>query len=245
MRTEGVASHLSAAMLYRLARPTDLSCGYAEITAMRAPSRRIEREQVYQDSNLGLLTPTVVQQIPTTSIERCLLDIAAVHSTSAFDTALNAAVRKQLTTYSRVEAALMSDGRRRNRRRMEAALLRSRGRTCPALSEWSVWAVQLLVSAGLPAASLEHRLLDNQGHLIAQVDLYLAEVRIAIELDGGEFHLNRSSFHSDRARDAALAGIDVVVLRFTWEQYCAPGYFLRTVTSAITARTSSKRPSAS
>ncbi len=235
-RTNGLASHLSAAMLYEIGRARDLTPGFAEVTARRAPSHRVDNMQIYQAGDFDALEAHHPHRIPTTSIERCVLDIAATHPANVFDTVLNAAVRKGLTTFDRVKAEFELDPRRRNRRNIEAALDRLDGSSVPAMSEWSIWALQLLVSAGLPTPLLEHRILDPAGLLVAQVDLYFPQFRLAIELDGRAYHLDPHSFQIDRSRDAALAGLGIVVLRFTWEQYCTPGYFLRTVKAALSAQ---------
>jgi very-short-patch-repair endonuclease len=52
---------------------------------------------------------------------------------------------------------------------------------------------------------------------VGRVDLVVGE-RLVIELDGWEFHRDREQFEEDRRRDAALAALGYVVLRFTYRQ---------------------------
>lgn len=65
---------------------------------------------------------------------------------------------------------------------------------------------------------MEHRVLDQSQHLVAQVDLAFVEEKVAIELDSVSYHLNREAFETDRRRDADLAQQGWRVLRFTWDQ---------------------------
>jgi very-short-patch-repair endonuclease len=50
------------------------------------------------------------------------------------------------------------------------------------------------------------------------VDFLWSESRLIVEVDGYEFHRDRSSFESDRARDAELITQGYRVLRFTYRQ---------------------------
>lgn len=81
-------------------------------------------------------------------------------------------------------------------------------------------------------------LLERLGHLIAResglpepevnvpvrlgndvlihVDLYLRELRIAIELDGRDVHQRAREFQHDRERDRELLKLGITPLRFTW-----------------------------
>jgi very-short-patch-repair endonuclease len=51
-----------------------------------------------------------------------------------------------------------------------------------------------------------------------EVDFLWREQRVVAELDSWRHHGDRSTFESDRARDAHLQGLGYRVLRFTWRQ---------------------------
>jgi very-short-patch-repair endonuclease len=115
--------------------------------------------------------------------------------------------------------------RKKGRRRLEDALARLDGDRAP-LSNWSSWASERLRAHGLPRPLLEHRFTRPDGTLIAQVDLFWPEARLVVELDGRTFHSSPAQMATDRRRDANLAALGVVVLRFTWEQYNDGDYFV-------------------
>lgn len=52
--------------------------------------------------------------------------------------------------------------------------------------------------------------------MIGEVDLFVEGIAI-IEIDGFEFHKDRSAFRVDRRRDRAAQALGLVVLRFAWE----------------------------
>ena len=51
-----------------------------------------------------------------------------------------------------------------------------------------------------------------------QVDAVWPELKLVVEVDGYEFHGDRRSFETDRARDAILVAHGYRVLRFTAQQ---------------------------
>lgn len=51
-----------------------------------------------------------------------------------------------------------------------------------------------------------------------EVDLWLPELALVIEMDGFAYHSGRSSFVTDRRRDAVLRSHGIEVWRLSWEQ---------------------------
>ncbi len=75
------------------------------------------------------------------------------------------------------------------------------------------------------------------GVIIARCDFALADLMLAIEVDGRSAHTGRVAFERDRRRQNALVLAGWTVLRFTWRQITAdPEAVLRTVNTAITSR---------
>ena len=73
--------------------------------------------------------------------------------------------------------------------------------------------LRVLVAAGLTAPVQQHRV--RIGGRTFRVDLAYVGIKLAIELDGWEFHGSRSAFDDDRARANALVAAGWTVLRFT------------------------------
>lgn len=70
---------------------------------------------------------------------------------------------------------------------------------------------------------------------VGRVDMILGS-RLVIELDGWEFHRDRSAFEEDRRRDAQLVARGYLVLRFTFRQLTRSWPSVRDVIGSITAR---------
>jgi len=230
----GQASHLSAAVLHRLGSTRDLSPGFLEITTARHRSEASDEMKVYR-REVRHRHPSV-DGIAVGSVASCIVDLAAFHRFEMVRGVANEAVRKGLTTLDQIQTEAEFDAWPRYRSRIDANLSRLRPFEGRALSEWSVWAVDAIVRAGLPRPDTEVALRSASGDLIATVDLYWPRFRLVIELDGAQYHFDPLAFERDRARDAQLAGIGVVVLRVTWKQYQTPGYFERVVRQALAQR---------
>jgi very-short-patch-repair endonuclease len=54
-----------------------------------------------------------------------------------------------------------------------------------------------------------------------EVDALFPEEKVIVELDSWEFHRDRSSFESDRDRDADTLAAGHVTVRMTWAQMSA------------------------
>ncbi|HMS46858.1 type IV toxin-antitoxin system AbiEi family antitoxin domain-containing protein [Candidatus Neomicrothrix sp.] len=85
------------------------------------------------------------------------------------------------------------------------------------MSDFSRMVADLLVGAGLPEPLLEHQFWDDDG-LIQMVDLAYPGV-LAIGLDSLAHHLDRATFIGDRRARNRLELLGVKVLLFTWWDY--------------------------
>ena len=61
---------------------------------------------------------------------------------------------------------------------------------------------------------------------------FLIGRRLVVEIDGAEYHIDPERFEADRTRDAELAALNYIVLRFSYNQVI---YRWREVESAILA----------
>jgi hypothetical protein len=75
----------------------------------------------------------------------------------------------------------------------------------------------LLHAAGLGPPSTQYVVKDGAGRRLARVDFAWPGCWVIVEVDGFEFHADRSSYRSDRRRINALELAGWLVLRFSWE----------------------------
>lgn len=159
--------------------------------------------------------------IPTASLEIALATIAADRSKRVVDDVIDEALRRGLTTWTRVQAAIEQFLEvRRPGSRLLRQILADRGHDAATpLSIWSRDVGERLERSGLPHPKYEYRVMNNAGYLVAQVDLAYPELKLAIELDSIRYHLNLEAFNTDHRRDSDLAQCGWLVARFTWRQF--------------------------
>jgi very-short-patch-repair endonuclease len=93
----------------------------------------------------------------------------------------------------------------------------------------------VLVIAGLPGPVCQHEIQED-GMLVARVDLAYPRYRIAIEYDG-ECHRERSVFRRDAQRANQLRLLGWIVLRFTADDVLRhPNRMVAQVRSALALR---------
>ncbi|MGY2128365.1 DUF559 domain-containing protein [Blastococcus sp. SYSU DS0617] len=160
--------------------------------------------------------------LPATTVARSLVDTwAAAHRARAmrgFDGVAQDAVLRA-TREGRVTVAQLT----------EALAVRpelaGRGALCElvdlvadgAQSRLELIAVrQVLDVPGLPKCQQQHRIVLPGGPVY--VDAAWPEVKLAIELDGAAFHGSDEARERDLARDAALAALGWLVIRFSYRQ---------------------------
>ncbi len=200
-----IASHRAAAVLHALREHARV-----ELTVPPAGNHRIGGALVHR----AVVAPEDrcrIDGIPTTRVERTLLDLASVVGDDSLERAVEAALRQGLTTCERLErylAAVARPGRPGVGRFRRVVARASTGR--PTGSELEVMFLQLLRAAGLeePARQFEVGV-DGRRYFL---DFAYPQRRLAIELDGREHH----RFDEDRRRQNALVLAGWTVLRFTW-----------------------------
>jgi len=156
--------------------------------------------------------------IPVTSPLATVVQLGAVMPDWAVSAALDDFVGRRLVTITGVQAALARLG---GRGRRGAGVLRRvlerrglgaqthEGALEPMLAD-------LCQRFGLPMPDFQHEVvLDGRRR---RLDFAYPELRIAIEVDGYEFHSRHDVFQDDRVRGNALELAGWLVLRFTWHQ---------------------------
>jgi len=215
---DGVASHRCAAALWRL-DVYDLPP--IEVTVAEGRSARLSIERLHRTRQWHLRDAREIQGIPTTGIDRTILDCAGVVGFAATERLAEAAIRKRLTSWMNLADCLSAHSARgRNgcltlRRLLE---LRLGDGTVP-LSDFSRRVVQLLVDANVPAPVVEYRITDTHGRHLLQVDLAWPKQKKAWELDGLEFHFGREDIERDRRKRNAVVGEGWVIQEILWSMY--------------------------
>jgi very-short-patch-repair endonuclease len=233
--TDGIASHVSAARLWgvalRGADPVDVT------VTRRGRSHRLAGVRVHRPTDVADLAPVVRAGIPTTTPLRTALDVGAVAPAE-----IVAAVVEHLVVHRFLGLCTLRAGVERHARRGRNGL----GALRLVLDEWALGEkppdgvlelamARLLRDHRLPPAVFHH-VITCDGRRF-ELDVGLLDHRVGIAVDGWRHHGSRRAFATDRARDAALAGVRWIVLRFTWRQVqFEPGWVAARIRAAIAAR---------
>jgi hypothetical protein len=202
-----VLSHRTAASLWGLLR-TDQT--RVDVTAMRgrhgAPGIRLHRSR-----SLDAQDTTNHQGIPTTTVHRTLLDLAASARPGELERALAQAERLRLYDHRAITDVTARSNGHRGTQILARAIKREPKWT---RNEWEAEFLQLLRDAGLPEP-LTNDAFDVPDHGHCEPDYHWPSHQVIVELDGFETHGTRTAFRADRAKDAALTASGYRVLRFT------------------------------
>ena len=157
-------------------------------------------------------------RIATTSIERTLLDLAAILTPPKLRAAVDTARRLKLTTVERIAERLELTARsgRNGITAMRNVLseLADDGGTESALERDFL---ALLRRWKIPEPVAQYPVIVD-GHVIARLDFAYPELRIGIELDGYAHHSGIEAFERDRRRLVQLTTLGWRILPFTHAQ---------------------------
>ncbi len=157
------------------------------------------------------ITPSlvsVVDGVPVTRPELTVLDLIPELGPDVVDEAL----RRRVVTLPRLHAALALTPRRRGNRLRREVLRDSRDAPWSALERR---AHRILREAKIGGWTTNYEV--TIGGLTYYLDLAWPARKLAVEIDGFEFHGDRDAFHRDRLRDAALTTAGWHVLHFSAE----------------------------
>ena len=202
-----VLSHRTAAAHWGLLR-TDQT--RIDVTAPRgrhgAPGIRLHRSRSLDAQDI-----TNHQGIPTTSVSRTLLDLAAQARNGELERALAQAERLQLYDHRAIESVIARHNGHRGTRILKQATTREPKWT---RNEWEAAFLNLIRDADLPEP-LVNDTFHAPDHGQCEPDYHWPAHRVIVETDGWETHRTRLAFKQDRAKDAALTASGYRVLRFT------------------------------
>jgi very-short-patch-repair endonuclease len=205
-------SHRSAAALWGI-RPW--SGTFVEITR-RGPGGTAKRRGrlIHRCIDLPDDEITTERGVPTTTLARTLLDLAAVVPTHHLRRAVERSNQAELFDLVEVQRILDAHPGRPGRRPLTALLadFRIHGDTITR-SDLEAIMLQICLDHGLPRPQV------NRYDGVRESDFRWPAHRLIVEIDSWTFHgRTRASFDSDRARDRALLGEGWRVARFTDRQ---------------------------
>jgi very-short-patch-repair endonuclease len=215
---DAVASHRSAARLWRLIDPSE---DILEVSVPRRNGPRPRGVVVHRSGDLIAAQTTLRGRIPVTNPLRTMVDLAAVLPPNNVEDALDAGLRwPALFSVAAVEATL---NRLAGRGRSGAGVLRKVLEEREFGNEVSDSELEkrmnkLLRQAGLPKAVFHYVVQTPAGLFLAEVDFAYPKIRLAIEVDGFDAHGTPRAMAKDFVRENGLVPYKWHVLRFTWSQ---------------------------
>jgi hypothetical protein len=202
-------SHRSAAALWQL-RP---SSGRIELT-VPAVCREVSGVRIYRTRMLHPQDFTLVEGIPVTSVARTLLDLAAVLRPPDLEVVLDRAERSGLFDLTAVVDVLERANGKNGARTLRRAV--ATYEPSAQKSELERRFKALLETASDIPCPFFNALVDGETRTI-EVDAYWEQERLAVQLDGFEFHRTRRDRERDALTDADLELAGHRDMRLTWD----------------------------
>jgi very-short-patch-repair endonuclease len=198
-------SHASAAALYEMRRAPDR---VDVVVIGHERGRAVEGIRIHRAPKLHANDVRHYRGIPVTAPARTLLDLAQSLQTHKLERCFDEAIIRRLVDRRAVLATLEGYPRHRGRAKLrelctDTEITRSTGEK---------HLLQLVRRAGLPGPEVNARF----GRF--EVDFLWRDQRVAVELDGHEFHRSRRALERDHAKDMALQQAGFVVIRITGRQ---------------------------
>lgn len=235
---DAVASHRTAAALWRFDGFDQPGAWPVEVTVPRARQRRPPAEiVVHRATSLDRSDVDGRPGIRRTSAARTLCDVAPGLSTAQLEATFDHAVRRGLIWPPHLRWRL--DELRRRGRTGPAAVAdlldRTEGR--PRGESWlEQEGVRIIAEAGLPTPRCQVKL-RRAGGGVARVDLLWDRGRLVAELDGHASHSTRRQRQAGAERAARLELSGWRVLTFTYEDVTErPGYVVATIRAHLAQR---------
>ena len=186
----------------------------SEISADPAPRGVI----LHRTRRWNELDRTVQRGIAVTSVNRTLLDYAAVVPKLLVERAVEDAFRRGLTSEGALRrriAQIGGPGVRGTVLLRKVLDLRPEGR--PARSGFEVITLDVMREGDLPTP---HRRLPVvvDGLIVAELDLAYPEKMVAVEPGGAKWHSTATQLRRDEARRAMLRALGWIIIEWTWDE---------------------------
>lgn len=227
-----VVSHRSAAQLWQLDVDASEQVHITVENRLQSPKRWLNVHKV------GAASRCVrIEGLAVTPLSQTLLDLGAKMPADALEDALESALRRRLTTVSKLEAFLEQ---RCVRGRRGCAplrrLLAARGDIPATGSRFETRFNRLLRNAGLPLPDRQVEIFDGD-RFIGRVDFAYVNARVLIEADGYLFHSGRQAWQRDGTKGNHFGLQGWLILHFTTEDLQErPNEVIETVRAALGGR---------
>jgi very-short-patch-repair endonuclease len=225
-------SHHSAAGILRIRPP---HTGDVEVTVVGRDMGRgragliVHRAQVLDARDIRSR-----EGLPVISAALTVIDIAPDLSEYEVELALNEALVRKLMTVWQLRHVLDRYPNRAGSARIRMQIVHAGAGVPQPGAEKAL--LPHLLAAGMPRPLVNHKL----GRW--RPDLYWPEARLAVELDGLDFHSTRPRLERDHRKDQALKGMEIEPLRFTGRQVKRElPYVLVTIARAYERRREDRR----
>lgn len=200
-----VLSHESAGELWGF----DISYGPPEVTRRSGGSPRdgirVHQTRILEDSEV-----TTQVEIPVTSVERTLLDLAERRDARRLERTLVAADRAGLIVWSELWRLLERTPRRPGAGRLRRVALEVDPQAVNAASALEVDFLAICRQAGIPRPRT-NVLVEG-----LRVDFFWPSQKVVVETDGYAYHRDRPAFERDHERDLRLEATGFRVHRATY-----------------------------
>ena len=176
---------------------------------------RLEGVRGHRSGTLFSADLTARHRIPVTTPARALVDVSSRLSYRELGSAVDDALRRRvmsLAAFRRCVSRLAEAPGRRLGALHELLAERVPGYD-PADSDLETRVLRLLVANGIVPPAQQYRV--RIGGRTIRIDLAYPERKLAIELDGWEFHRTRTAFDDDRTRANLLVAHGWTLVRFT------------------------------
>jgi len=230
---DAVASHTTAAVLWRLPL---VQHEVLEVTTSRRHWARMQKVRGHRTVAFLNCEHTAHTGIPVTTVARTLVDLSGRLSTAQLGRMTDRAMRDGTLRLDDLRRCVggLPPAPGRHPTRIARVLQRRLAGYNPGDSGLEMRFARAIVGGGLPEPVQQHPVAIGNRHY--RIDLAYPEHKIAIEIDGWEYHRSRSAFEDDRnrANDLVVAGWHV--LRFTSD--ITDAHAVATVAAALSQKRS-------
>ncbi len=208
-------SHNAAGRLWKM---DEVVSAAPEVSLIGRSRRHVEGVVIHEPRTLTGRDVTTLGVIPVTTPARTLIDLAGIVNLTALEDALDSAVRRELVTVKALMRRLRYvDARGRTGLPLLKQLLDERLGTPGSGSTLENIVRRAFDDAGLPSPVAQYEIHGPDG-FVARVDFAYPDARLAIEVDGYEFHSSRRAWEGDLVRQNKIVALGWFVLRTTRRQ---------------------------
>jgi Transcriptional regulator, AbiEi antitoxin/Protein of unknown function (DUF559) len=204
-----------------------------DVTVPGAGSRAKRGIEIHRSRTLAPADVVRVDNVPTTSVARTLLDLAEVVSAHALERAFDRAEVLELLDMRALAAVMRRNPGRRGLAPLRALISNLDPARRFTRNQLERRFLGLCDGAGLPRPLVNAHLLLEGAYV--EADFHWPDHRLVAETDGWASHSTRHAFQRDRHRDQLLLRAGYRVVRFTWRDVIDnPAWVAETVRRGLT-----------